>query len=76
LSEPVFSALSFPFEDGPEEEAVKKGGRRHRPAFDGAVPEGVTEVIGQGADDAGAHDGEKLLGNRAGQAGGACAEYQ
>ncbi len=56
-----FIGMVLPFEDGPEDQGGKEGGRGIDFPLDGAVPEGITEGIGQGADDAGAHDGKDLL---------------
>src|SRR6202012_1528009 len=53
--------MVFPFEDGPEDKGGKESRRGVDFAFDGAVPEGVAESIGEGADDAGGHDGKELL---------------
>jgi len=52
--------MVLPFEDGPEYQGGEEGGRGVYFAFDGAVPKGVAEGIGQGAYDTGAHDGEQL----------------
>ncbi len=56
-----FVGILLPFEDGPEDEGGKKGRGGIDFAFDGAVPERIAESIGEGADDAGSHDGECLI---------------
>jgi len=59
-----FPRLFHLIEDGPENQGSEKGGSGIDFAFDGAVPERVAEGVGQGADNAGAHDGEELLTGR------------